>query len=326
MFARLSCAVVDAGTVAAGKASRNCSAKPVGVVAHAKTALVLHGLMGSHRNWLQFTRQLVRTHPSWRFVLVDLPGHGGREGLSHGSCTRPTNLYAAAKDLHDTVALHKAAFPHGWAGVHAAVGHSMGGRLLLKLLQSFPEVCTDRAPAGQGSAPHALRVATLDTMPGSFNYACKDTDQDGVSHVLDFVASMPSSIPSRAWLQLQCTQHGFSQGMARWMGTNLEASRCGAHLHLSFDLKLVRQLLESHHSSDQWSVLQHPPSGCELHAVLATHSSRWRDADVKAHLGKVPGDGVGACLHWMQGGHWLHVDNSAGLKQWLGQNILLSER
>ena len=283
--------------------------------------------MGSHRNWLRFSWQLVKIHPSWRFVLVDLPGHGDAAGPSQSDYTRPTNLYAAAKDLHDTVALNQTLFPGGWSSVRAAVGHSMGGRVLLKLLEAFPEVAAVAATATEGTSRQgtcALRVATLDTMPGSFNYAARDSDQDGVARVLRFVASLPELIPSRAWLQQQCTAQGFSKGMAQWMGTNLTLiPGGGGSMRLSFQLPAVEKLLESHHNSSQWPVLQRPPPGCDLHCVLATKSSRWRDGDVREQLDALPCDGSAAALHWLEGGHWLHVDNTQGLQQWLGQHILL---
>jgi pimeloyl-ACP methyl ester carboxylesterase len=319
-MARLSCAVVDAAVVASGVAS-SLAPSSLQSTAAPRVALILHGLMGSHRNWLHFSRRLVRLHPNWRFVLVDLPGHGPRNGASHSMSSRPATLYAAAKDLHDTVKGCAEIFPGGWRGVHATVGHSMGGRVLLKLLESFGQELHGSQDAREG-AP--LRVATLDTMPGVFNYASHDLDKDGAARVLSFVHSLPLSIPSRPWLQGQCTQAGFSPGMAQWMGTNLEPCvDSPGGLRFSFDTGAVQQMLDSHQSSSQWGVLQAPPPGADVHAVLARDSSRWQRQDMRAALESMAGASPsGAHLHWLEGGHWLHVDNPGGLTHWLTTHIL----
>ncbi len=253
-------------------------------------------------------------------MLLDLPGHGDRAGNSHTQCSRPGSLYAAAKDLHDTVASNPVLFPGGWSCINAAIGHSMGGRVLLKLLQSFPAVAEEQR------SPRAMRVVTLDTMPGMFDYASRDQDADGVSRVLSFVKALPPAFPSRQWLQAQCSEAGFSKGMAQWMATNTTAHDSGDGLCLSFDVAMVQQLLHSHQHTSQWDVLKAPPGACELHAVLATRSSRWRDPLVRSALDEVRGAPQAAQLHWLEGGHWLHVDNSKGLSEWLTQHILTEKR
>ena len=46
------------------------------------TAFVLHGILGSRRNWRGFVRKLAPRLPDWRFVLVDLRNHGDSHGAT----------------------------------------------------------------------------------------------------------------------------------------------------------------------------------------------------------------------------------------------------
>ncbi|PQQ19097.1 protein ABHD11-like [Prunus yedoensis var. nudiflora] len=92
------------------------------------TAFVLHGLLGSARNWRSFSRALLSniSNPSgWRLVLVDLRNHGRSaeiEGLNP-----PHDLVNAAQDLADLIQTR------GWAWPDVVLGHSMGVRLLCNL-------------------------------------------------------------------------------------------------------------------------------------------------------------------------------------------------
>ena len=109
-------------------------------------ALVLHGLMGSGRNWRTFTRalsaQLARGGTPWRFALVDHIWHGhtfgdakhrewrnpSRETLTNGACA----VDLAARAIGD-FATHVRA-TQGGARVAAVLGHSLGGKIALKHL------------------------------------------------------------------------------------------------------------------------------------------------------------------------------------------------
>jgi len=114
--------------------------------ADAPVALVLHGLMGSGRNWRTFTRalsaQLARGGTPWRFALVDHVWHGhtfgdakhrewrnpARETLTNGACA----VDLAARAIGD-FATHVRA-TQGGARVAAVLGHSLGGKIALKHL------------------------------------------------------------------------------------------------------------------------------------------------------------------------------------------------
>ncbi|GJN17083.1 hypothetical protein PR202_gb04123 [Eleusine coracana subsp. coracana] len=98
------------------------------------TAFVLHGLLGSGRNWRSFSRTLAselhNRAPSdeWRMVLVDLRNHGWSAGIK--GIIPPHDMSTAAKDLADLVKAR------GWAWPDVVVGHSMGGKVALDFAES----------------------------------------------------------------------------------------------------------------------------------------------------------------------------------------------
>ncbi|BAF06793.1 Os01g0862000 [Oryza sativa Japonica Group] len=98
------------------------------------TAFVLHGLLGSGRNWRSFSRALASElrdrSPSdeWRMVLVDLRNHGRSAGIK--GLRPPHDMSTAARDLADLVKAR------GWAWPDVVVGHSMGGKVALDFAES----------------------------------------------------------------------------------------------------------------------------------------------------------------------------------------------
>eukprot|EP01018_Ginkgo_biloba_P020064 Gb_22204 [translate_table: standard] len=100
------------------------------------TAIILHGLMGSGRNWRSFARQLgsaiLQQRPlhsaGWRMVLVDLRNHGRSAGLE--GFDPPHDMSSAAKDVADLVKAEK------WVSPDVVIGHSMGGKVALDFAES----------------------------------------------------------------------------------------------------------------------------------------------------------------------------------------------
>lgn len=101
--------------------------------------IVIHGLFGSARNWKGLSRQFAQ---HFQVVTVDLRNHGD-------SFHAPEMDYASMSNdviqLMDKLALHSAHI----------LGHSMGGKLAMKLTQLYPErvkklVVADIAPVPYG--------------------------------------------------------------------------------------------------------------------------------------------------------------------------------
>lgn len=82
----------------------------------ARTAVLLHGMMGSAESWLRVTDRLVED--GYRVLALDLPGHG----LSPRD--RQSTVHRAADAVVDTV---QALLPSPPA---VAIGHSYGGSIL----------------------------------------------------------------------------------------------------------------------------------------------------------------------------------------------------
>ena len=91
-----------------------------------ETILILHGLLGSNRNWASIAKQL-----PYRVLCFDLRNHGD-------SGHDPDMRYdTQAQDVADTIA---SLYPKIIPPVRAIVGHSMGGKVALQLAYNTPEI------------------------------------------------------------------------------------------------------------------------------------------------------------------------------------------
>lgn len=91
----------------------------------APALLLVHGFMGSRRDWDPVAAVLARTH---RCILVDLPGHGETGAPADEQLWTPDGCVAALAHLLAA------------AGGGAAAGYSLGGRLVLQLAVEHPGV------------------------------------------------------------------------------------------------------------------------------------------------------------------------------------------
>ena len=192
--------------------------------ASAPLALVLHGLMGSGRNWRTFTRALSRRVADegvpWRFALVDNLWHGRTFSDAALRETRhpPPGPFRSAAfpdapcavDLaadavaavaehirtheYETHAEHagpqRGLVPPGFPPAAAVLGHSLGGKIALRALS---KARSKDAKTKDEIAPRA-QFWTLDTVPSGVATA---SDPHGVRRVLDAVASLPREFASR---------------------------------------------------------------------------------------------------------------------------------
>ncbi len=265
--------------VAAHQIVQAPDAKPVA------TAMFLHGILGSGRNLRTLATRLVEQLPRLRVVLVDLRCHGDSTGAPP-----PHTLQACAEDLR-SLGQHLGALPA------AVIGHSFGGKVALTY-------------AHENTDDTLRQVWTLDTTPGARTPA--DPDELGVTHVVDLLQDVPLPLASRQALVEILTARGTSQALAQWMTTNVKpVSPPGpaGGLTWKFDLAGVRELLASYFATDLWPVLEHPPSGLELHVVRAGREPRWTPAILR-RLQDLP---PAVHLHSLDAGHWLHSEDPEGL-------------
>ena len=237
---------------------------------------ILHGILGSGRNWRTVARALTDHQPGWKIVLVDLRNHGKSQGFSG-----PHSLANAANDLVNL------ASQTGEPSI--VIGHSFGGKVAL---------------AYAALKPSGLRAAwVLDSRPG----AEPPSAENEVMAVLDALADVPQPLQARQDLIPILGQWGFSQGLAQWLTTNLARSEDG--FRWVFPLPAIREMISDYWTRDYWPLLATPP--CPIHIVRAGRSDRWPPEVIR----RFETEASEQCsLHVLEdAGHWLHVDDPEGL-------------
>lgn len=239
---------------------------------------------------------------------MDLRNHGRSAGIK--GLGPPHNISTAAKDIADLVKAR------GWPWPDVVVGHSMGGKVAL----DFVESCSRGVYGDSANLPKQLWV--LDSVPGQVETENSDGE---VEQVLQTLASLPSSLPSRKWVVDHMLSLGFSKSLSEWIGSNLKKDN--DHVTWAFNLQAAIDMFSSYRERDYWSVLEHPPKDLEIAIVQAERSDRWVPDDVqrlKALAGRESKLDVGkVSLHVLpNSGHWVHVDNPKGLLEIMVPNFL----
>ncbi|PSS15908.1 hypothetical protein CEY00_Acc13401 [Actinidia chinensis var. chinensis] len=278
------------------------------------TAFVLHGLLGSARNWRSFSRNLAsylsNSFPSsdWRMVLVDLRNHG-RSAEKIESFSPPHDMASAAKDLADLINTQ------GWAWPDVILGHSMGGKVALQ----FTESCA-RGDYGE-SAQLPKQLWVLDSVPG----IVKAESGGEVEKVLLTLQNLTTPIPSRKWLVDYMIQRGLSKSLSEWIGSNLKRTEHGTWTW-AFNLEAAVQMFNSFWESDYCPFVENPPKEMETHILRAENSDRW-DPDMIQKLESLASrrvyesDGKLFVHVLPNAGHWVHVDNPKGLLEIVAPRI-----
>lgn len=336
-----------------GLTPEECSSAPI--------ALVLHGLMGSGRNWRTWTRALSRRVTDegvpWRFALVDNLWHGNTFGDSKLRAARHPvagSPFKSNKHPHAPCAVDLAAdavaavaehikcmngatghpyppHPPGFPPVAAILGHSLGGKIALRVLSKIVE--RDGLNGLNASSPQRTTLPraqwwTLDTVPSG---VASKADPHGVRKVIDAVAKLPTQFESREELKSLLLGNGntFPKDLVDWLGTNLVPvdPKRGAlsPLRWVFDVNGVSALYEAYERSDETAlkVVTNPQAPHETHVVRAERSKRW-DADVLDVLESANSNPSNSSnFHTLpNAGHWLHVDNPDGLRELIAPNLV----
>ena len=241
------------------------------------SVFVVHGILGSGRNWTSVARSLVSRLAGWRVVLVDLRGHGDSHGLAP-----PHDLDACARDL--AVLASKLGAPD------AVIGHSFGGKVVMQ--------------AARDGALSPASVWALDTPPGAA--AAGSPGHVEMTRVFEALRSVPQPLGSRGEVVNHLAKHGLSKGIGQWMTTNLRLEDGGYVWR--FDLEVAWSLIQSYFREDLWPWLRSGPEG--LRFVRGARSDRF-DAPAIRRLEELPPPVRVDVL--ADAGHWVHVDNPGDL-------------
>jgi pimeloyl-ACP methyl ester carboxylesterase len=106
--------------------------------------LLVHGLGGAAANWVEVARRLV---PSWRVLVPELPGHGGSAPL------------AAAPNLNPYADRIAGILEREGVAKAAAVGHSFGGSVVLRLAMRHSRLVDSIVLAGAAGISSRRRAA-----------------------------------------------------------------------------------------------------------------------------------------------------------------------
>lgn len=255
---------------------------------------ILHGLLGSGRNWRSFSDRLRakllarRGDRALHVLLVDLRGHGA--SASVGSESTSSSVHDAARDVDNLARLIGVA-------PSVVIGHSLGGKVALE----YSKLAT--------TAPR--QVWSLDSTPGRV----VDVDIHGAGRVLEAIKGLPKRIPSRRWLAQALPQ--FSPALVDWIGSNLRnVPGSKEELEFIFNTDTVSALFESFRTTDSWHALEESPRA-EMHIVKAERSNAWSESCV-ARLSK-----TGRSQFWVlpKADHWVHTSNPDGLLELFASSI-----
>jgi pimeloyl-ACP methyl ester carboxylesterase len=218
--------------------------------------IILHGLLGSGRNWRSFARKVANSVTGSSSLpvqlhLLDLRNHGSSSKLQ--GIHPPHTMETAAQDI-----IHLVRHALGGQTPDLMIGHSLGGKVLLELLEQLQ----------QEGLQQPKQAWVLDSQPGKVS---ADFDQpSGVARVIHTISSIPLPVPSRQWLYQHLQQQGFSAGISQWLGSNLVPDPDTGKLMWSFNIQ-VRQLctlLRIFHCFVMHSVQCLPPSLPAAHCKL----------------------------------------------------------
>jgi esterase len=260
------------------------------------TVLLLHGILGSRRNWRHFMRQLAFSHSHWQFIVVDLRHHGDSEQPQDGMHT----LTDCAQDLVHLMARLNISPKQIW-------GHSFGGKVAMVLTDVMKE-----KPA---------RVCILDALPGPMGPLELGGTDKSVVAVIEHLLKVPMPIKSRNYLKTFLLELGFSTTMAGWMTTNLQPA-LGDHggFVWRFNLPAIPFMLRSYANTNCWPMIDQSDATTAFHFLRAQKSDRWTEkvlADFEKRK-SIPG----LYLHTLaDSGHWVHVDNPQGLTHFLQEKL-----
>ncbi|KAK4413428.1 protein ABHD11 [Sesamum alatum] len=263
------------------------------------TAVLLHGILGSRKNWGTFARRLAKEFPKWQFLLVDLRCHGDSASLKKRG---PHTVASAALDVLKLLGQLKLT-------PRVVVGHSFGGKVALSMVDQVAKPLA-----------RPVRVWVLDSTPGKVR-AGADGD-DHPAELISFLSTLPKEVSSKRDVMDALVQDGFSKDVAQWVVTNLRQNgvngASSSNFSWVFNLEGIAEMYQSYEETNLWKLVEDVPRGVHINFLKAERSlHRWALEDLRRiHVAEEQAveEGGGVEMHVLEdAGHWVHADNPDGL-------------
>ncbi|CAG9464165.1 unnamed protein product [Pedinophyceae sp. YPF-701] len=279
------------------------------------TGMMVHGLLGSGKNWRSTSKKLAEalhksTGRKWQFVVPDLRNHGLSAPIP--GFNAPHNVEAAA---YDVIRTWEQCFDG--SAPFVVCGHSLGGKVVMQALQH----------ARDEGRPMPKQVWMLDSFPGTVSADREGTD---VVQFMTMVSAIEVPVPSRSGVIDMITEKGWNVEVAKWVASSLVKMRStDKGLTWAFSVPGAAAMYDSYRRTRQWDILHTPPPSTEVHVLRGARSDRW-DAHGIEKLETVfdanrmldRSEAGLMYVHCLEGaGHWVHTDNQAGLLEVLTQHI-----
>ncbi|XP_042495685.1 uncharacterized protein LOC122074786 isoform X2 [Macadamia integrifolia] len=254
------------------------------------TAVLLHGILGSRKNWGSFARRLAQEFPTWQFLLVDLRCHGDSSSIKKRG---PHTVGSTALDVLKLVA-HLRVTPR------VLIGHSFGGKVALSMVE-------------QAAKPLArpVRVWVLDATPGKVRAG--GDQEDHPAELIAFLSRLPKQVSSKRAIVDALIQEGFSVDVAQWVVTNLRQisppGLSSSSFSWVFDLNGISEMYKSYEETNLWKIVDDVPQGVHVNFLKAERSlHRWALEDLqRIHAAEelAVDEGGGVQMHVLEdAGHW----------------------
>lgn len=263
------------------------------------TAVLLHGILGSRKNWGTFTRRLAQEFPAWQFLLVDLRCHGDSASIRKRG---PHTVASTAFDVLKLVAQLRIT-------PRVLIGHSFGGKVALSMVEQAAK------PLAQ-----SVRVWSLDATPGKVRAG--GDGEDHPAELISFIRKLPKEVFSKQDIVNALIQEGFSKDVAQWVVTNLKTNgppgSPSSSFSWMFDLDGISEMYQSYEETNLWKFVENLPQGVHVNFLKAERSlHRWALEDLqRIHAAEdlAAEEGAGVEMHVLEdAGHWVHADNPDGL-------------
>ena len=304
-----------------------------------ETAIFMHGILGSRRNWRTPANMFLKKHAGeFQAFTLDHRGHGGSRDVGRGRAGA-NSVAACAEDLEAWLHSPEVAGQVFMATPAVLCAHSFGGKVALAFIAA-------RRARGEPIPKHTF---VLDSSPGLYaepkqqkqEHGPNNTHQAESRYSVNSVhgifealrasesgsagpgpgAPLPGSFSSPKAAVEALQSRGVALPVAQWLASGCHIPAGQQSYVWGFDLTTASALFSDFCQLDLWSALENfdgrgaalDGTDALIHYVRAGKNKMWAERDVK-RLEQLQATGAGVRTVLMPNvGHWIHVDDCEGL-------------